>query len=101
MTRKLDFTTGRPVWYAYRAPPVPAGRLIRDVKADIGIIDMHFSCEMMAEALIETGNSTIYIDRRRSLLGLTSATTALVQFEIGQPLSELSRQIGRQKTERA
>ncbi|WP_395450258.1 NAD(P)/FAD-dependent oxidoreductase [Aminobacter sp. UC22_36] len=101
MTRKLDLRTGRPVWYAYRAPSVPTGRLTRDIKADVAIIGMGISGAMIAEALTETGHSVVCIDRRGPLLGSTSATTALVQFEIDQPLSVLSRQIGGQDAGRA
>ncbi len=101
MTRKLDLRTGRPVWYAYRAPSVPTGRLTRDIKTDVAIIGMGVSGAMIAEALTEAGHSVVCIDRRGPLLGSTSATTALVQFEIDQPLSLLSLKIGKQKAERA
>jgi glycine/D-amino acid oxidase-like deaminating enzyme len=101
MTRKLDLRTGRPVWHAYRAPSVPTGKLFRDVKTDVAIVGMGISGAMIAEALTEAGHSVVCIDRRGPLLGSTAATTALVQFEIDQPLSVLSRQIGRQNAERA
>ena len=47
------------------------------------------------------GHSVICIDRRGPLIGSTPATTALVQFEIDQPLSALSTMIGVTKAERA
>jgi glycine/D-amino acid oxidase-like deaminating enzyme len=49
---------------------------------------------MVAEALTADGHSVVAIDRRGPLLGSTAATTALVQFEIDQPLSLLAGQIG-------
>lgn len=101
MTRKLDLRTGRPVWSAYRAPAVATGKLVRDIKTDVAIIGMGISGAMMAEALTDAGHAVVCIDRRGPLLGSTSATTALVQFEIDQPLSSLSRQIGKQHAERA
>ena len=101
MTRKLDLRTGRPVWSAYRAPAVATGRLVRDIKTDVAIIGMGISGAMMAETLTDAGQAVVCIDRRGPLLGSTSATTALVQFEIDQPLSSLSRQIGKQHGERA
>ncbi|PWK71707.1 FAD-dependent oxidoreductase [Aminobacter sp. AP02] len=101
MTRKLDLRTGRPVWYAYRAPSVPTGKLTRDVKTDVAVIGMGISGAMIAEALTEAGCSVVCIDRRGPFLGSTSATTALVQFEIDQPLSLLSLKIGKPKAERA
>lgn len=99
MARKLDLRTGRPVWFAYRAPAVPATKLARDVKTDLLIVGMGISGAMMAEALTRDGHSVIAIDRRGPLKGSTAATTALVQFEIDQPLIKLSRMIGQAAAE--
>ncbi|TPL92386.1 FAD-binding oxidoreductase [Mesorhizobium sp. B2-3-12] len=101
MPRKLDLTTGRPVWSAYRAPAVPTGSLTRDVKTDVLIVGMGISGAMMAEALTADGHAVICLDRRGPLKGSTAATTALVQFEIDQPLSTLSRMIGKAPAEQA
>lgn len=94
MLRKLDFRSGTPVWSAYRSPAVPTDRLRRDVKADVLIIGMGISGAMMAGAVTRDGRSVICIDRRGPLKGSTAATTALVQFEIDQPLTKLSMMIG-------
>lgn len=94
MQRKLDLRTGIPVWNAYRAPRVPTQRLARDVKCDVLVVGLGISGAMIAEALTAQGLSVIGVDRRGIMLGSTPATTALVQFEIDQPLSELGRQIG-------
>ncbi len=94
MPRKLDLRSGTPVWSAYRSASVPVEGLTRDVKADILIVGMGISGAMMAEGLTRDGHSVICIDRRGPLKGSTAATTALVQFEIDQPLTKLSRIIG-------
>lgn len=94
MHRKLDLRSGTPVWSAYRSPSVPVGKLTRDLRGDILIVGMGISGAMMAEALTRDGHSVICIDRRGPLKGSTAATTALVQFEIDQPLTRLSRIIG-------
>jgi glycine/D-amino acid oxidase-like deaminating enzyme len=102
MKRTLDLRTGRPVWHAYRAPSVPAKPLTRDVKTDVLVVGMGISGAMIAEALTDAGLSVIMIDRRRgSMLGSTAATTALVQYEIDQPLTVLSRKIGKAKAQSA
>ncbi|MBB6413129.1 NAD(P)/FAD-dependent oxidoreductase [Mesorhizobium sangaii] len=101
MPRKLDLRSGRPVWSAYRAPAVPTAALTRDAKADVLIVGMGISGAMTAEALTAHGHAVICIDRRGPLKGSTSATTALVQFEIDQPLSTLSKQIGKASAEQA
>lgn len=101
MPRKLDLRSGTPVWSAYRSPSVPAGRLSRDIKADVLIVGMGISGATMAEALTRDGLSVVCIDRRGPLKGSTAATTALVQFEIDQPLTTLSRMIGVEAAQQA
>ncbi|TGP53975.1 FAD-binding oxidoreductase [bacterium M00.F.Ca.ET.230.01.1.1] len=101
MPRKLDLRSGTPVWSVYRSPSVPVERLTRDVKADILIVGMGISGAMMAKALTRDGHSVVCIDRRGPLKGSTAATTALVQFEIDQPLTRLSRIIGADAAQQA
>jgi glycine/D-amino acid oxidase-like deaminating enzyme len=94
MARKLDLRTGRPVWMAYRAPKVPATSLRRDLKTDVLVVGMGISGAMIAEALTADGHAVVAIDRREPIAGSTAATTALVQFEIDQPICALASQIG-------
>ncbi len=94
MRRKLDLRTGRPVWLAYRAPRVPVEPLRRDVACDVAVVGMGVSGALIAEALTGAGLSVVAIDRRGPMLGSTAATTALVQFEIDQPMTKLARRIG-------
>ena len=101
MSRKLDLRSGRPVWFAYRTAKIPTGALTRDIKTDVLIIGMGISGAMMAEALTSAGHDVVCIDRRGPMMGSTPATTALVQFEIDQPLIKLSKMIGRSKAEQA
>ncbi len=62
---------------------------------------MGVSGAMLAEALTGAGLGVVMLDRRGPILGSTMATTALVQFEIDQPLTRLKRKIGTAKAERA
>ncbi|GHD11485.1 NAD(P)/FAD-dependent oxidoreductase [Tianweitania populi] len=102
MTRHLDLRGGKPVWVTYKAPEVPVHELTRDAKCDVLIVGMGISGAMMAESLTDAGFSVIVIDRRDgAMLGSTPATTALVQFEIDQPLSTLSKKLGTAKAEQA
>ena len=99
--RQLDLRTGRPVWNAYRAPRVSVERLARDVKTDVLVVGMGISGAMVAETLTAAGRAVLAIDRRGPVLGSTAATTALVQFEIDQPLLGLSAAVGRDAAEAA
>ena len=62
---------------------------------------MGISGAMIADALAAQGRDVVMIDRRGPLLGSTPATTALVQYEIDTPLSQLSLKIGKGRAERA
>ena len=101
MTRQLDLRSGRPVWMAYRAPRVGTSTLASDLRAEVLVVGMGISGAMLAEALTAAGRKVVMIDRRGPMQGSTPATTALVQFEIDQPLTRLTAQIGRERAERA
>ncbi len=101
MKRKLDLRTGKPVWLGYRAPAVEAATISRDLTADVLVIGLGISGAMLCDALSQAGLKVVGVDRRRPLAGSTPATTALVQFEIDQPLSVLSGKIGKDRAVRA
>jgi glycine/D-amino acid oxidase-like deaminating enzyme len=101
MTRKLDLRTGTPVWMSYRAPSVATAKLVRDAKTDVLVVGMGISGAMIVEALTAAGMDVMAIDRRGPMLGSTPATTALVQYEIDQPLTVLSEKICKGKAESA
>ena len=94
MIKQLNLRTGRAVWSAYRAPSVPTETLIRDIKTDILVVGMGISGAMIVEQLTAAGHAVVAIDRRGPIKGSTAATTALVQFEIDQPLTMLSSRLG-------
>lgn len=97
MQRKLDLRTGRPVWSSYRVAAVPVTALPGSVRCDLLVIGMGIGGALAAEALTADGLDVVMIDRRGAMKGSTPATTALVQHEIDQPLTILSRQIGKDK----
>lgn len=98
---KLDLTSGTPVWTAYRAPLVPTMPLTRDVSADVLVVGMGISGAMVAESLTAAGFTVIAIDRRGPVEGSTPASTALVLYEIDEPLRLLTTHIGRANAEAA
>jgi glycine/D-amino acid oxidase-like deaminating enzyme len=56
---------------------------------------------LVADALVTAGLRVAMFDRRGPLLGSTPASTALLQFELDTPLSQLAEMIGRAKAMRA
>ncbi|NWG23796.1 MAG: FAD-binding oxidoreductase [Pseudorhodoplanes sp.] len=100
-TDDRDLRTGRTIWQRMRTPRVPHRRLTRNIDTDVLIIGAGITGAMIADALAGAGLSTVVVDKRRPLKGATSASTALVLYEIDTPLTKLSRKIGQDKAVRA
>ena len=98
--KKLDLRDGVSVWQGRPLPRLPTAPLTRDLRCDALVVGAGISGALIAEALADAGLSVIVVDRRGPMLGSTSASTALVQYEIDQPLSLLSRRIGAGNAER-
>jgi glycine/D-amino acid oxidase-like deaminating enzyme len=56
---------------------------------------------MIAEALAAAGREVVVVDKRGPANGSTAASTALVQYAIDTPLTQLARKIGKQSAVRA
>jgi glycine/D-amino acid oxidase-like deaminating enzyme len=101
IVRKKDLRTGDPVWKAYRIPRIPHKTLSFRQKCDVVVIGTGISGAMIAEELSNHGLSVIMLDRRKPCHGSTMASTALLQYEIDEPLIFLSKKIGAEKAQRA
>lgn len=94
-TRRRNLRTGQPIWLARRARLPPFDWLRHHASCDALIVGAGISGAFVAEALTDAGFECIIVDRRRApLLGSTPASTALLQYEIDEPLIKLSRRIG-------
>ena len=80
---------------------MPFGALRESIKVDVAVVGAGITGALVADALLETGNSIAVLDRRGPAKGSTSATTALLQFELDEPLVNLARKIGRRRAARA
>ncbi len=101
VTKPKDLRTGRSVWQQHHAPPVPHRPLKRDLETDVLVIGAGITGAMVADALRGTGLRVAVVDRRGPAKGSTTASTALVQYEIDTPLIKLARKIGQRDAERA
>jgi glycine/D-amino acid oxidase-like deaminating enzyme len=68
---------------------------------DIAVVGAGVTGALVADALLPTGNRIAVLDRRGPAQGSTSASTALLQFELDEPLTRLNRKIGRARAARA
>jgi glycine/D-amino acid oxidase-like deaminating enzyme len=95
LTRHRDLRTGLSVWQqrSHRLPPTR--KLDRDLRADVLVVGGGISGALVALALAKQGRRVAIVDRRDLAKGSTAASTALLQFELDLPLSQLVRRIGR------
>jgi len=101
ITRKRVLRTDGSLWQHLRAPRVPYRRLTQDQHADVLIVGSGITGAMIGEALSAVGFDTVIVDRRGPAQGSTTASTALVQYEIDTPILELQQKIGKQNAVRA
>jgi glycine/D-amino acid oxidase-like deaminating enzyme len=100
-TQSRDLRTGEPVWLD------PPGHGVRGAAApdrlgvDVAVIGGGVSGALIADAMLQAGRSVAAFDRRGFVQGSTPASTALLQFEIDQPLTLLGKRIGQAKAARA
>ncbi|WP_248307349.1 FAD-binding oxidoreductase [Bosea sp. FBZP-16] len=101
LTKHRNLRTGRSVWQGERPPRFPKQGITADTESDVVIIGAGISGAMQADMLSEAGFSVLVVDRRGPVRGSTPASTALLQYEIDQPLTKLKRQIGEEAAIRA
>ncbi len=99
-TQHRKLRTGRSVWQGIAVPRIPARSLSRDLACDVVVIGAGISGALIAERLTEDGLDVVIIDRRKPLAGSTTASTALLQYELDIPLYRLARRIGLARAER-
>ncbi|MGZ5896309.1 MAG: NAD(P)/FAD-dependent oxidoreductase [Xanthobacteraceae bacterium] len=100
-TKSRNLRTGRSIWPHPASSKLHSRRLTRDLSTDVLVIGAGITGAMVADALAADGRDVVVVDRRGAAKGSTAASTALVQYEIDQPLTRLSRQIGQANAVRA
>ncbi len=68
--------------------------LQKNITCDVLIIGGGITGALMAYQLSGEGYKTVVIDKRDVALGSTSATTAMIQYEIDEPLYSLIKKVG-------
>lgn len=75
-------------------------RLERE-SCDVVVVGAGISGALVALKLAEQGHDVVVVDRREPGRGSTMASTAMIQFELDTPLTELSGKIGAKNAARA
>jgi glycine/D-amino acid oxidase-like deaminating enzyme len=100
-TVQRDLRTGTPVWLRHGDVQVPSSPLSTSLTVDVAVVGAGVSGALVADALLRSGKSVAVLDRRGPVKGSTPASTALLQFELDQPLIHLTQKIGRKRAVRA
>lgn len=97
----MDLTSDHPFWFVKNGLPNTYPPLDRDVVCDVAIVGGGITGALIAHRLVNVGLKVVVLDGRDICLGSTSASTALLQYEIDVPLVELIKKIGQPAAERA
>lgn len=90
----MNLTSSHPFWSVNNGLPADYPSLQRDVSCDAVVIGGGITGALAAIHLVEAGVKTLLIDKRDIGTGSTSASTALLQYEIDVPLRELIKKVG-------
>lgn len=101
VTAQRDLRTGTPVWLRNGEVRLTSLPLVSSIVVDVAVVGAGVSGALIVDALLRSGKSVAVIDRRGPIRGSTPASTALLQFDIDQPLIHLAHKIGRQRAVRA
>lgn len=98
-TRQVDLRGGEPPWHDDPALPPPRP-LPADGRCDVLVVGAGITGSLAAHHLAAAGHDVLVLDRGRPGFGSTAASTAMLQWEIDRPLSELADLYGFERAAR-
>ncbi|MBL9160344.1 MAG: FAD-binding oxidoreductase [Verrucomicrobiales bacterium] len=96
----MDLRTAHPYWLIRNGLLSTYPPLETDLECEVLVIGAGITGALIADAFVAAGVDTVVIDKREVGWGSTSASTALLQYEIDTPLHELAGSFGREFAER-
>lgn len=90
----MDIKSGYPFWVVKNGLMHAFPALTRDVRCDVAVLGGGISGALIAHELVTHGHSVCVLDKRDIGWGSTSASTALLQYEIDTPMCELAKMYG-------
>ena len=97
----MDVRTESPFWLMKNGYLETYFSLTEDIKTDFVIIGGGISGALLTRSLVMRGSSVVLVDRRHMAMGSTSASTALLQYDIDRTLHELIAILGEKTAVRA
>jgi glycine/D-amino acid oxidase-like deaminating enzyme len=96
----MDLTSGKLFWPTQTTPHVYE-TLQTSITCDVAILGGGITGALVAHYLTEAGIEAVVLEKRTIGMGSTSASTALLQYEIDTHLIDLKNQVGEPKAVRA
>ncbi|THU32520.1 FAD-dependent oxidoreductase [Niastella caeni] len=90
----MDLRSDFPFWLLDKGLIHSYPSLLKDISTDVVIMGAGISGALAAWHLCDAGFKTVIVDKRHVGMGSTAASTALLQYEIDTPLSELITKCG-------
>jgi glycine/D-amino acid oxidase-like deaminating enzyme len=97
----MDLVSPQPFWLLKNGLIREYPSLRHDVRCDVVVLGAGISGALIAHRLTRAGWKVIVIDKRDVGCGSTSASTALLQYEIDRHLVDLERRLGRRDARQA
>jgi glycine/D-amino acid oxidase-like deaminating enzyme len=97
----MDLKSGYPFWPIKYGLVESYPALAEDLRCDVVVIGAGITGALVAYHLAEAGADVVVLDRRDVGGGSTSASTALLQYEVDVPLHQLIEQVGREHAVRS
>ena len=101
LNKVRDLRDGRSLWQDSARSGTRHRTKLPAETCDVAVIGAGVSGALIALHLADAGHDVVVVDRREPISGSTSASTALIQFEIDTPFIELSEKIGAARAARA
>ena len=90
----MDLKSGYPYWAVKNGLLHAFPPLQQDLRCDVAVLGGGISGALIADELAAHGHEVVVIDRRDVGWGSTAASTALLQYEIDTPMTELAERYG-------
>jgi glycine/D-amino acid oxidase-like deaminating enzyme len=90
----MDLKSGYPWWTVRNGLPCQFPPLRRDLRCDVAIIGGGISGALIADEFAAHGHEVVLVEGRDIGWGSTSASTAMLQYEIDTPMTTLARRYG-------
>ena len=100
-TVQRDLRSGIPFWLRRGNVKMTGSPLTANLGVDVAVVGAGVSGALVVDAMLSSGRRVVVLDRRGPVKGSTLASTALLQFEIDQPLIHLAQKIGYQRAVQA